>query len=95
MLSERRRERWYDPELAARYLHNYALAEAALVESQRCKQGPPTGTPRLLPRRGRVKLVQLPRLLAGQANPTVSSALHRVDELLQEARLSPPAFGRR
>ena len=43
MLWERRRARWHDPEREARKVQNYALAEAALVESQRRKQGPRTG----------------------------------------------------
>lgn len=43
MLWERQRSRRFDPILAARHAHHTALAEAALVESQRRKQGPPTG----------------------------------------------------
>jgi hypothetical protein len=43
MLNERRRREWVDPEKAARHTYNLTLAEAALVESQRRKQGPPTG----------------------------------------------------
>ena len=43
MLWERRRARWQDPEREARKVRNHALAEAALVESQRRKQGPKTG----------------------------------------------------
>jgi hypothetical protein len=43
MLNERRRRQWVDPEKAARHAQNFALAEAALVESQRRKQGPKTG----------------------------------------------------
>jgi len=43
MLNERRRRQWVDPEKAARHAQRFALAEAALVESQRRKQGPPTG----------------------------------------------------
>ncbi len=43
MLWERQRPRRFDPILAARHAHHTALAEAALVESQRRKQGPPTG----------------------------------------------------
>lgn len=43
MLNERRRREWVDPEKAARHAQNLVLAEAALVESQRRKQGPPTG----------------------------------------------------
>jgi hypothetical protein len=45
MLNERRRREWVDPGKAARHAQNFALAEAALVESQRRKQGPPTGKP--------------------------------------------------
>ena len=43
MLNERQWVQRSDPEKAARYAHNFSLAEAALVESQRRKQGPPTG----------------------------------------------------
>lgn len=43
MLQERRWARRRDPERAARYAEHQALAEAALGESQRRKQGPPTG----------------------------------------------------
>ena len=43
MLNERRYVRRFDPEKAAHHAHNFVLAEAALVESQRRKQGPPTG----------------------------------------------------
>ena len=43
MLQARNHARWHDPEREARRVHNYALAEAALVESQRRKQGPATG----------------------------------------------------
>lgn len=43
MLNERQWVQRNDLEKAARYARNYALAEAALVESQRRKQGAPTG----------------------------------------------------
>ena len=43
MLNERRRREWVDPEKAVRHAQNIALAEAALVESQRRKQGSSTG----------------------------------------------------
>ena len=43
MLWERQRSRRFDPALTARHAHHTALAEAVLVESQRRKQGPPTG----------------------------------------------------
>lgn len=43
MLWERQRSRRLDPALVARHAHHTALAEAALAESQRRKQGPPTG----------------------------------------------------
>lgn len=43
MLNERRYGQRFNPEQAARHARNFALAEAALVESQRRKQGPPTG----------------------------------------------------
>lgn len=50
MLNERRYGQRFDPEKAARHARNFALAEAALVESQRRKQGPPTGNgPRQAP----------------------------------------------
>lgn len=88
MLYERQRARRYDPVLSARHARDYALAEAALVESQRRKQGSPTGTPGPLPRQGRAKVIKLPRQPLGQAKSIVSLALHRVDELLQAARLS-------
>jgi hypothetical protein len=43
MLNERQWVQRSDPEKAARYAQNLALAEAALVEGQRRKQGSPTG----------------------------------------------------
>ena len=43
MLYWRRLMRRRDPDCAARYAAHQALAEAALVESQRRRQGPPTG----------------------------------------------------
>lgn len=43
MLNERRYGQRFDPESAARHAQNFALAEAALTESQRRKQGLPTG----------------------------------------------------
>ena len=43
MLNERRGGQRFDPEKAARHVQNFALAKAALVESQRRKQGLPTG----------------------------------------------------
>ena len=43
MLNERQWVQRSDPEKAARHAQHFALAEAALVESQRRKQGPPTG----------------------------------------------------
>ena len=43
MLSERQRARRLDPDRAARHAQHVAQAEAALVESQRRKQGPQTG----------------------------------------------------
>ena len=45
MLYERQRERNYDPIRAARHAENRLLAQAALVESQRRKQGSSTGKP--------------------------------------------------
>ena len=57
MLQERRGRRRFDPPQAARHAQNFALAEVALVESQRRKQGPPTGkTPKTPPPARRVKL---------------------------------------
>ena len=51
MLNERRQRQWVDPKKAARHAQHFALAEAALVESQRRKQGPKTGKgPRQAPR---------------------------------------------
>lgn len=43
MLNERQWAQRFDPKKAARHAQNSALAEAALLESQRRKQGPPTG----------------------------------------------------
>ncbi|GAA3984869.1 hypothetical protein [Hymenobacter antarcticus] len=43
MLNERQWVQRDDPAKAARHAQNFALAEAALVESHRRKQGPPTG----------------------------------------------------
>ena len=43
MRNERRRRQWVDLEKAARHTQNFALAEAALIESQRRKQGLKTG----------------------------------------------------
>jgi hypothetical protein len=51
MLRERQRARRYDPILETQYTQNYALAQAALLESQRRKQGPATGKPRRLTKR--------------------------------------------
>jgi hypothetical protein len=48
MLRERERARLLDPVQAARYAQHLAQAKAALVESQRRKQGPQTGK---IPRR--------------------------------------------
>ena len=55
MLRERQRARRDDPALAAQHAQNAVLAEAALVESQRPKQGPPTGRLRPFGRRDRPK----------------------------------------
>ena len=51
MLNERQWVQRSDPEKAARHAHNFALAEAALVESQRRKQGPRRGKGSAISRR--------------------------------------------
>ena len=90
MLQERRRKRAWNPELCNHYEQHYQLAEAALIESQRRKQGPPTGSPKPPARRGRVKALRLPRPV-GQVSKSALLALQRVDELVQQARLSSRA----
>jgi hypothetical protein len=90
MLQERRRKRAWNAELCDRYEQHYQLAEAAFVESQRRKQGPPTGSPKPSAPRGRVKTVQLWQIV-GQVSKSAPSALQRVDELVQQARLSSRA----
>jgi hypothetical protein len=55
MLRERQRVRRYDPILETQYTQNYALAQAALLESQRRKQGPATGKLRRLAQRSQPK----------------------------------------
>lgn len=61
MLHERQRERRYNPTLEAQHAHHALLAHAALAESQRRKQGPPTGRPRHLARRSQPKRLGLRR----------------------------------
>lgn len=90
MLQERRRKRAWNPELSDRYERHYQLAEAAFTESQRRKQGSPTGSPKPPARRGRVKTVRLPRPV-DQMSKRTPSALQRVDGLVQQARLSSRA----
>jgi len=64
MLWERRWRRRIDPERDAQHARNFALAEAALVESQRRKQGPPTGkVPRRQQRPTGPKRVAIPRFV--------------------------------
>jgi len=57
MLHERQRERRHNPALEAQHARHATLAQAALAESQRRKQGPPTGRPQQPVRRGRPKHV--------------------------------------
>jgi hypothetical protein len=59
MLRERQRERRFNPELEAQHAEHTLLAHAALAESQRRKQGPPTGRPLLAARRSRPKHLEL------------------------------------
>ena len=60
--SARERAREAYPELVARYARNLALAEAALTERERPKQGPPTGkVPRRKRRPGGPKPVHISR----------------------------------
>lgn len=81
MLQERRWARRRDPERAARYVEHQALAEAALVESQRRKQGPPTGKgPHQAPR-----APQQPKALV---------FARRTAPAEQPARHPPPLHGR-
>lgn len=62
--SARRRAREAYPKLAARYERNEALAEAALVERERRKQGPQSGkVPRRAQRPARPKPVHISRLV--------------------------------
>lgn len=75
MLHERQRARRYDPILETQYTQNYALAQAALLESQRRKQGPATGRPRRLAQRSRPKrLNSLAKCLPTKAMPLTLSA---------------------
>ncbi|MGI4872852.1 MAG: hypothetical protein ACRYFX_16965 [Janthinobacterium lividum] len=61
MLHERQRARCYDSAADTRHEENLVLAKAALAESQRCKQGPPTGrAPRRAPVRQPKALVFAP-----------------------------------
>lgn len=55
MLRERQRERRFNPTLQAQHAQHTLLAHAALAESQRRKQGTPTGRPTLPARRSRPK----------------------------------------
>jgi len=58
----RKAMRGRDPERLARYERHQALAQAALVERKRRKQGPPTGkVPRRQSRPGGPKTVLIPR----------------------------------
>lgn len=60
MRQQREWARRQDPARAARYAHLMTLAAAALTESQRRKQGPPTGSPAPRPRLPRLpKAVRL------------------------------------
>jgi len=59
MLRERQRARRLDPERVAHHAQHLVQAEAALVESQRRKQGPPTGRPQHPARRSQPKRLGL------------------------------------
>ncbi|WP_460586515.1 hypothetical protein, partial [Hymenobacter arcticus] len=59
MLRERQRERRFNPTLQAQHVQHTLLAHAALAESQRRKQGPPTGRPPQPARRSRPKHLEL------------------------------------
>jgi hypothetical protein len=86
MLRERQRARRYDPALAAQYAQNSVLAEAALVDSQRRKQGPPTGRPRLPVRPDRPK--DLHRLKECLPRKSISLTLNaQLDVLFEAARV--------
>lgn len=87
MLYERRWARRNNPTLAGRYAQHLALAEAARAESQRRKQGPPTGSRRLPSCRGRVKKLLLPKQAVNYPTRHTSLALKQVVDLIQAARL--------
>jgi len=59
MLRERQRERRFNPTLEAQHAAHVRLAHAALAESQRRKQGPPTGRPSQPARRNQPKRLGL------------------------------------
>lgn len=86
MLRERQRSRRYDSALEAQYAQKFALAEAALVESQCRKQGPPTGRPPLLVQPNRPKrLGSLKKRLPQKATPLTLNA--QLDVLFAAARV--------
>jgi hypothetical protein len=94
MLNERRYGQRFNPEQAARHARNLALAEAALAESQRRKQGPPTGRgPRQAPQAPpQAKALAFaparprPRYTAAQLQRdplAYQAAMNELDELLE------------
>jgi len=86
MLRERQRARRYAPALEAQYVQNSALAEVALIERQRRKQGPPTGRPKPLVQSNRPKsLGILKKCPPRKAMPLTLNA--QLDVLLAAARV--------
>lgn len=86
MLRERQRARRDDSALAAQHAQNSVLAEAALVESQRRKQGPPTGRPRRPVRPDRAK--DLHKLKKRMLKKSISLTLNaQLDVLFAAARV--------
>jgi len=84
--SARERAREEYPKLAARYARHQALAEAALVERERRKQGPPTGKgPRRQRRPVRPKGVHISRVVR-------QLTLRTVNDRLQDVKRPPRQF---
>lgn len=89
MLHERQRERRYNPTLQAQHAHHALLAHAALAESQRRKQGPPTGRPPQPARCSRPKHLKL-RGKQPLRQPRRSGLNEQLNALLLAARTATP-----
>lgn len=86
MLHERQRERSYNPALKAQHAHHALLAHAALTESQRRKQGPPTGRPLFAARRNQPKHL----VLRGEPQPRRPDLHEQLNTLLLVAKSASP-----